>query len=104
MLESQPDRFTLRKEYFGGLVYDAAKAKVELLRPPEYDLLVRLVSAEEQLFESQLQSTPEMAKRLKVFRKVGFIDAHTDGRLTLTSVRLVPTLEPLPDGMLTAPI
>lgn len=104
MLESQPDRFTLRKEYFGGLVYDSAKAKVELLYPPEYDLLVRLASAEEQLFESKLQSSPEMAERLKIFRKVGFIDAHTDGRLTLTNVRLVPALEPLPEGMLTAPI
>jgi hypothetical protein len=86
MLESQSDRFTLRKEYFVGLVYDSAKAKVELLYPPEYNLLMRHASAEEQLFESQLQSSPKMAERLKVFRKVGFIDVHTDGRLTLTNV------------------
>lgn len=104
MLESRSDRFTLRREYFGGLVYDAAKTKVELLRPPEYSLLTRLASAEEQMFESQLQSDSEIAERLRVFQKIGFIDAHTDGRLTLTSVRIVPSLELLPEGMLTAPI
>src|SRR3989344_497086 len=104
MLESRPDRFTLRKEYFGGLVYDAAKGKVELLRPPEYDLLTRLASAEEQMFESQFQANPETEKRIKVFKKAGFINVHTTGQVTLTSVRVIPALEPLPEGMLTAPI
>lgn len=104
MLESRPDRFTLRKEYFGGLVYDAAKAKVELLRPPEYDLLTRLASAEEQMFESQFQADPESGERIKVFKKAGFVDVHTTGQVTLTNVRVIPALEPLPEGMLTAPI
>lgn len=104
MLENRPERFTLRKEYFGGLVYDAAKAKVELLRQAEYDLLARLASAEEQMFEFQLQSIPEISERLKVFKKIGFVDAHTDGCLTLTSARIIPVLNPLPEGILTAPI
>ncbi len=104
MIESRPERFTLRREYFGGLVYDSARARVELLHQPEYDLIKRLASVEEQVFETQLQSNPEMAKRLRVFRKIGFIDSHSDGRLTLTNVRVVPAPEPLPEGMLTAPI
>ncbi len=104
MLESRPDKFTLRKEYFGGLIYDAAKANVELLRPPEYDLLTKLASVEEQMFESQFQADPESGERIKVFKKAGFVDVHTDGRLSLTAVRMVPPIEPLPEGMLSAPI
>lgn len=104
MLESRPDRFTLRKEYFGGLVYDANEGRVELLRPPEHDLLTRLASAEEQLFETQSRANPELDQRLSVFRKAGFIDVHANGQLTLTSVRVVPALEPMPEGILTAPI
>lgn len=104
MVENGPSRFTLREEYFGGLVYDAAKAKVELLQPPEHDLLTRLALAEEQIFKFQLQANPELNQRLEVFKKAGFIDVHTNGQLTLTIVRVVPSLRPMPEGMLTAPI
>ena len=104
MVENGPSRFTLRKEYFGGLVYDAKKARVELLQPPEHDLIARLAMAEEQIFESQLQVNPELNQRLSVFKKAGFIDVHANGQLTLTSVRVVPSLMPMPESMLTAPI
>lgn len=103
-VENRPDRFTLRKEYFGGLIYDAAKARIELLQSPEHALIARLALAEEQIFETQLKANPELAQRLKVFQKAGFVNVHDDGRLSLTSVRVVPDLEPMPDGMLTAPI
>src|SRR3989344_4701164 len=104
MVENGPSRFTLRKEYFGGLVYDAKKARVELLQPPEHDLITRIAMAEEQIFESQLQVNPELNQRLEVFKKAGFIEMHANGQLTLTSVRVVPSLRPMPKGMLTAPI
>lgn len=104
MVENGPSRFTLRKEYFGGLVYDAKNAKVELLQPPEHDLMTRLALAEDQIFESQLEINPELSQKLKIFKKAGFIDVHANGQLTLTSVRIVPVLEPMPKGMITAPI
>lgn len=37
--ESSPARFTLRKEYFGGLIYDSQTAKYELIDPKEYDFI-----------------------------------------------------------------
>lgn len=104
MVENGPNRFTLREEYFGGLVYDAAKAKVELLQPPEYDLITGLALTEEQIFESQFHVNPELGQRLEVFKKAGFIEVHGNGRLTLTSVRIVPSLRPMQEGVLTAPI
>lgn len=104
MIEKSPSRFTLRKEYFGGLVYDSAKAKVELLQSPEYNLLAKLALTEDQIFESQLQANPELSQKLTVFKKAGFMDVHSNGQLTLTSVRIVPSLESLPDNILTAPI
>lgn len=104
MLENRPDRLTLRSEYFGGLVYDAKNAKVELLQPVEHDLLTRLALAEEDVFRSQVEADPVLGQRLDVLKKIGLIDVHEDGRLTLTSVRIIPPLSPMPDGVLTAPI
>jgi len=104
MTEANPNRFTVRKEYFGGLVYDSVKATVDLLKPPEHDLLIKLALAEEQIFESQIQGNPETSQRFKAFKKTGLIEVHDNGLLTLTSVRVIPPLNPLPEGMLTAPI
>jgi uncharacterized protein len=104
MLESYLNRFTLRKEYFGGLIYDTLKAKVELLSPPDYAMLAKLALTEEQIFEHQLQANHTLSERLTVFKKIGFIDIHTSGQLTLSRTRLVRSVEPIPEGMLTAPI
>ena len=102
--ESNPARFTLRKEYFGGFVYDSQSAKHELLSPEEYSIVTSLQKASDGLLKQAQSTNPEFLQRLKVFKKFGFIDQSEDGRITLVNMRIVNQLEDPPQGMLSAPI
>lgn len=104
MLESRPNRFTLRKEYFGGLVYDAKTTNYELINPAEYDFLLKLSENENNFFEQFFQANSKLHGRIEVFKKLGFVDVTQNGCLSLVNVRIVPPLKDFPKEMLSAPI
>jgi radical SAM protein with 4Fe4S-binding SPASM domain len=90
-----PARFTLRREYFGGLVYDAKTAATELLTPSEYEFLAAAAAG---------RTAPDIdGKRLAAFVRLGFVD---DAGSTYPAPRLraVTPPETIRDGILTAPI
>jgi radical SAM protein with 4Fe4S-binding SPASM domain len=99
-----PDRFTLRKEYFGGLVLDSHSPKAEFLNPQEYEFLSRLKEAEGVFFSSVLENNPDLAKRVNAFAQTGFIERGLQGEVILTNIRLVSPPDQIRDGVLTAPI
>jgi radical SAM protein with 4Fe4S-binding SPASM domain len=103
-VETNPERFTLRREYFGGFVYDARTAKHELLTPTEEEAVRNMTLADSTSFDRFIQGDPGLAERVSAFQKFGFIDRHPDGSLSLVSVRAVQPPDSMPDGMLTAPI
>jgi len=100
--KSNPARFTLRKEYFGGFVYDAQTARYELINQDEYKFLIGLEGTENTIFEQSLGE--QLRQRLPVFQKFGFIDVYEDGILSLVNLRFVEPPSYIPEGMLTAPI
>lgn len=102
--EINPARFTLRKEYFGGLVYDSNTAKHELLTQSEETAIRKMTLVDSESFEKFIANVPEAAERIADFQRFGFIDKHPDGSLSLVSVRAVDIPESIPDGILTAPI
>ncbi len=103
MAESERARFTLRPEYFGGLMYDANTARCILLEPTEYALLEEISQQENALFESIVSGNGTLRNRLIDFQKTGFIQQDETGRISLVSVRMVQP-EVIPNGCLTAPI
>lgn len=101
--QNNPERFTLRPEYFGGLIYDAATTDKIILDPKEYALLEILSGQEDQHFDNLTQGSPILRERLLGFQKKGFIEEDQNGVVSLVSVRLV-TPESIPSNCLTAPI
>lgn len=93
----KPQRFTLRKEYLGGLVYDAKSMAVELLNPDEYLFLV-----------SSAKKSPSPAKvcakeRINAFVQKGFISGKNEKYAAL-SMRSVPPPKHIRNEVLSAPI
>lgn len=92
----KPQRFTLRKEYFGGLVYDAKTMAVEILNPDEYEFLAAITK------RLKFASTyPETC--IDFFIQKGFIN-HKNGKYTSPSMRFVPPPKYIRKGVLSAPI
>lgn len=96
-------QFTVRQEYFGGIVYDASKAKTELIKPEEFQLLEQLSRKDDQLFDDLTRGNDTLRDRLLEFEKMGFVSRNENGVLTLVSARLVKP-EIIPSNCLTAPI
>ena len=99
-----PDRFTLRKEYFGGLVLDSRSPRNEFLQPQEYEFLSRLKEAEGVFFDKVLESNPDLAQRVNTFVETGFVERGPNGELLLTNIRLITPPDQIRDRVLTAPI
>lgn len=104
MPEREPSQFTLRKEYFGGLVHDASTAKYELLNPEEYVFMSRLEHVDDALFDQAINNNELLRERAQKFVKVGFLDVDNNGRVSLVNVRVIPPPLVIPEGKLTAPI
>lgn len=102
-MQRSPERFTIREEYFGGLVYDAAKAKTILLEPKEFQLLEQLSKKDDQLFDELTKENEPLRERLIDFEKMGFVTKSENEIITLVSARLVKP-EIIPTSCLTAPI
>ncbi|HLC94528.1 MAG TPA: radical SAM protein [Patescibacteria group bacterium] len=101
--EISPARFTLRKEYFGGLVHDVSTTKYELLQPEEYDFLSHLTAAENVVFQQVVEKNPHLKERVERFKNIGFIDVDDSG-LLFVNVRLIPPPSLLPEKSLVAPL
>lgn len=108
MLELRPlekaKRFTLRKEYFGGIVHDCITTDVQILTPDEYSLLTRLSTAENSLTAGILGSIDSsLARSLDTFTKRGIVQVDGSG-IKLVSTRLVKPPDKPPTDILTAPV
>lgn len=104
MTENYAKRFTLRKEYFGGFVYDSQTAKSELITPQEYSFIESLDRADNDLLTKAQVANPEFLQRVKVFKKIGFIEQAESGAVSMVNIRVIEPLGNLPQGMLSAPI
>ena len=87
-------RFTLRKEYFGGILHDVEALTCEVLSPSEYGVLARSAAAG--------SADPAWHRLgLAVGRRVG----SAGGVLAfLAALRPVPPAPIIPQNCLTAPI
>jgi len=86
-----PKRFTLRKEYFGGIVHDAKTLHIELLTDNEYAYLVSQIN--NNTIKKEFSLT---AQRINEFIKKGFLHEN--------SLRIVTVPKNIRTGVLTAPI
>lgn len=92
----KPQRFTLRKEYFGGLVYDAKTMAVEILKPDEYEFLEAVTK------KSPVIHTCPIT-RIDSFVQKGFIFLKKEN-YTSPSMRSVSPPKHIREGVLSAPI
>lgn len=103
-IKRNPARFTLRKEYFGGLVYDAKTAKYLLLSQKEYDFLSNLTIKIKRRFAKIIKKDNQLQERILAFKKFGFVKEDQNDQMTLISTRVIKPPSLIPKGMLTAPI
>jgi len=90
-MNSNPKRFTLRKEYFGGIIHDAKTLNIELLTMNEYEYLVSQIENNKKKREFSLPMP-----RINEFIKKGFLQKNT--------IRVVSPPKVIRSGVLTAPI
>jgi len=92
----KPQRFTLRKEYFGGLIYDAKTTAIEILTPEEYKFLAAITNRSKTL--------PICSKtRIDSFLQKGFINLK-NGTYISPSLRSITPPKNLRKNILSAPI
>lgn len=102
--QGAPNRFTLRKEYFGGLVLDSHSPKNEFIQPDEYEFLSELKETEAAIYDQVAQNNPNLAQRVDAFAQTGFVEKGPNGEILLTNIRLVDPPQTIREGVLTAPI
>ncbi|MDP3983363.1 MAG: radical SAM protein [bacterium] len=95
LVSPAPARYTLRQEYFGGLVYDSKRAKVELLSPEEYQLLAGVAAGS--------VASDVVGDGTERFSSLGWVTSE-GGVLVAQSMRSVKPPDKLPERSLTAPI
>lgn len=95
----KPHRFTLRKEYFGGLIHDAKTMAVELLTPEEYSFLSSIASK-----SSRVSTNTCSQNRIVEFLRKGFIVGEKNDTYIVPSMRSVPPPKQIRKDVLTAPI
>lgn len=91
----KPQRFTLRKEYFGGLVHDAKTMAIEILKPDEYEFLAAITRG----------LPPPICSKIRIdsFIQKGFI-SHKNGKNTSPELRSVYPPKHIRKNVLSAPI
>ncbi len=92
----KPKRFTLRIEYFGGLVHDAKTMAIELLNASEYRFLASVANG------SLPPDCTCSQKRIEIFIQKGFIQRRKG--TYQSTMRSVPPPKHIYKGVLTAPI
>jgi len=99
---SIPERFTLRREYFGGVLHDAETMQCHILTHTEYDILLKAAQKSHvsvlELIKDELN--PEVTK----LRQIEAVKVNAFGGLVLVNTRIVPEPTVIPDHCLTAPI
>lgn len=98
--KQRPKRFTLRKEYFGGLVYDAKLANTTLLDVDEYAFLISISNNNKQAGSL----SEKLKKRIKKFASIGFISIPSSHNIKLLHTRVIPPIKQYKKGVLSAPI
>jgi sulfatase maturation enzyme AslB (radical SAM superfamily) len=97
-------RFTLRREYFGGVLHDAREISCDVLSPPEYGFLKSLDagvgSANNQV---PAGDTPVLSGRLASWLSKGAIRRGSGDSFQLADTRILE-LPVIPDKCLAAPL
>jgi len=94
-------RYTLRKEYFGGIIHDTKTLNIEILTKDEYTFIASIVKGlkiKKNLGE-KLATT-----KVKQFINKGYIITNKKGRLEAPEMRSIKPPKKINEGMLTAPI
>lgn len=97
-----PFRYTLRKEYFGGILHDSKTLNVELLTKDEYNFLVQVVKDNSSILKTKKWKISE--KRMNEFIKKGYIKLSEKGSFESVNMRVVAPPSLIRNGVLTAPI
>lgn len=102
-------RFTLRKEYFGGLIHDVKTMSCELLTPEEFEFMANLTKNQgNQGLEMAINSTTILSrpaiKKIDELESRSVLRRRANGDLFVNDVRLIPPPSTLPDHCLTAPL
>lgn len=103
MIKSLSPRYSLRKEYFGGLLLDYRAVTFELLTSEEYQLLEDLLVTGNDLLVDDLRSD-QLRDKVRALQRKGIIDTDENGKLSMVDIRLIPTPDELPVSCLSAPI
>lgn len=113
------NRFTLRKEYFGGILHDTKEITCHVLSPAEFNIIHRIISGEDiwgtiarilhcdAYADFECGTTHEMGEKIKKFMDIGILVAdknHCDGYSYPGDIRYVEPPEVIPQHCLTAPI
>lgn len=97
-----PKRFTLRKEYFGGVLHDAMSMSCEVLTPDDFEFLRGLDA--KRLPEEELGGrSQQLQDKARAWQQKGAI-AVENGMVVLAGTRLIPKPDRIPEGCLTAPL
>ncbi len=91
-------RYTLRKEYFGGLIHDAKTTAVEFLTNHEYDFIVSVLNKNSSL------TNKKKKLRINEFVKKGYIQPAGNGQFISKGMRVIKPPKHIRNGILTAPI
>lgn len=116
------ERFTLRQEYFGGILHDAKEITCHLLSPEEFDILRRITLGEnawqvlaqkahgDAYASFEFLTTAQMEKKAKRLIEIGALirdetkDIDDDRFLYPAAIRYIKPLVEIPQHCLTAPI
>lgn len=94
----KPYRYTLRKEYFGGLIHDAITLSIELLTPQEYQFLYAVIRTP----TSDTKTIPH--DRIQTFIQKGFLTQQSNGHYIGNQIRSIKPPKHIRHGVLTAPL
>jgi len=92
-------RFTLRQEYFGGIIHDSKNMFCEIISPGQFDLLANMTNGQNGTIHEN-----DLSVDIQKLKDKGIISTDSDGLIRLNNIRLVDPPAIIPDDCLTAPL
>lgn len=103
-VKEKPQRFTLRKEYFGGIIHDVKTMSCELLTPKEFLLLSDFKNGKFSFVKDLERLDVKTRNTIDRLQTKGVIAISDSGKLSIEKTRFVEPPLQIPQGCLTAPI
>jgi radical SAM protein with 4Fe4S-binding SPASM domain len=98
--KKMPNKFTLRKEYFGGLIYNSKTTKITILDKKEYKFLIEL-SSKNKISQKLLTKHKKLIKKLIA---LGVLKTTSNKSILLQNTRKIFPITNLKKNVLSAPI